>query len=253
MSTAWLVDGTDVRKYGYNIRSTDGWEGFPSTRIARNTHAFRHGDKLGARGWYEARRLTLAMDVFPTAADGTVTLAAEEHIQDNLDALFGLFHTPGRLITLQKQYGTGPVTRQIQGAITDAFDVRSGVGPQGRTFVARFELPYPFWHELPIVNLTSQTGAPSVSNGGNAPVADWVMTFTAAGRVTWPDGSWIEVDSVAGGNVVVDAGAMTVTQAGSPADARLSQGQEWWPDFEPGSNSMTITATVNISYYPSFF
>lgn len=251
--TGWSLNGTDLRRYGYNIRSTAGWDGYPGSRIVRSSRGFQHGDFLGTKGFYVPKRFSIALDVFPSNPDGTVTLQPEAHIQANLDSLMGLLHSYDRKVTIQKSFGVGPTIREAEVAVLDAFDVGSGFGPYGRTLVMRFEMLWPMWHQLPDVNLTSQTGSPNVTNSGNAPVGDYVMTFTAAGRVTWPNGEWLEVDSVAGGNVIVDAGAATVTQAGSPADARLTQGQPWFPDFEPGVNAMTVTATINLDYYHAFF
>lgn len=253
-TTGWDLDGTDLRRIGYNIRTADGWDAFPASRAAALEHPFRHGEELSDRVFYKARDVSLAIMVLPTAPDGSVTLSGLEHVRANLDALMGLFHGRTGLRTLTQTLPDGSTQRQAKVRVVDSFVVNGlGGNDAARLFVARLRMPYPFWSELPAKNVNG-TGSLVLANGGNAPIQNAVITFSTAGRLTHDaTGDYLEVDSVAGGSVVVDLGAWTVTQAGSPADARLSYNRGWLMEFDPGNNGLTATATVSIDYYDSYF
>jgi hypothetical protein len=250
--TGWQIDGNDLRTVGYNIGTTDGWDSLPSRRQHDIEVPYRHGSITQFPKFYQPRDIALVMQVLGTNAAGAVVSSPLEHVQENLDNLLEWFGKDGLRTLTRTMPDTTTRTAQIE--VLDGFPVRSGPGIS-RAFVAICRMPYPFWHGT-VVNDTGKTGSTSITNAGNAPMQDAVITFTAAGKITHDaSGDWIDCSSVAGGNVIVDMSAYpwTIKQAGADADGLLTWNNPWWLNFQPGVNNLTITATVDIDHYPSWF
>ncbi len=246
--TGWDIDGTDLRTLAYDIRDTDDWDSFPASKYGVQRHPFRTGFGISDKTFYRERHLNLNMAVFPQNTSGQVTTSPLEHMQDNIDTLLGLFHSSG-LLTITRTLPDGLTTRVIEGKVLNSFQVKQ-LGTFLKRFTVRLDLPYPFWRQGSVKNVNG-TGALVLTNNGNAPIHNAVITFTTAGRLTVnATGDYIE-SSAAG--VVVDLGAWTVTQGGSPADNLLSDyNRPWFVDFQPGANSLTATGTVSIDFYDSY-
>jgi hypothetical protein len=107
-----------------------------------------------------------------------------------------------------------------------------------------------YWREQ-----TQRTGVnpiPTITNGGDAPVADAIYTFSGFNgtqRLTHtPSGDYIEiVADTTVNSVVVDLLAGTVTQAGSPVPtvSELSSPRGIW--LQPGSNAMSLSGSGSVA------
>lgn len=247
MSTGWDIDGTDLRTLGYEFSVADGWDSFPASRFSAIDHPFRTGNEIGAKTLYGPRNLTFSMWVFPQDITGEVTTSPLEHLQDNLDTLFGVFHSDSPLLITRTM--PDATTRTINGRVLQAFQVRGG-NSLVRKFVARINLPYPFWKAGTVKNVTG-TGAQSVVNLGNAPIHNALITFTTAGRLTI-DSSGDYIDASAAG-VIVDLAAWTIEKpAGTPADNLLSHNRAWLVMFGAGTTAVTATGTIDIDFFDSY-
>lgn len=249
MSTGWSIEGTDLRTLGYDIEASDDWDSFPGSKYNKVQHPYRTGMAVGTR-FYSERYLALSMLVLPRPPSGPLTVTPLEHLQTNIDTLLGLFHS-NPSITVTKTLPDGSTTRTIEAVTVDSFTIKDSFeNSLVRRFTARMLLPYPFWDQGSQKNVTG-IGSLALTNNGNAPIHNAVVTFNSVGRLTVDaTGDYIEAS---GTNVIVDMGAWTVTQTGSPADNLLTHNRPWLVLFQPGTNNLTATANVDIDFYDSYF
>jgi hypothetical protein len=257
--TGWQVGAIDVRDGRFNISTLDGWDSMPSRRGANIEIPLRHGAVSVPSKFYKQRTLTLNIIVLPNDASGAVTHTngARAHIRENLDVLLGALYSDS-LISVQRVEpaypGAGTVTWEALCEVLDVIPVRSGAGLT-RLMAVRFKIPRPFWRILPEV---TGGGTPSVSNIGNAPVDDMVVTFTGGTNpklTNTTTGEFLMITDAMANPVVVDVGERTVKQLGAPVDAVLSHAPGRWLEFVPGTNSLSLTGggTVSIDFYSKTF
>jgi len=86
-----------------------------------------------------------------------------------------------------------------------------------------------------------------VNNPGNAPVNDMIITFDTTGSVSL---GGVAISSTAAG-LQVDVGQRRVISAHT--DAQWDFDEQWLMEFQPGNNSLSATATVDITFYPGYF
>lgn len=259
--TGWSIGGLNLRDGRFEIDVTDGWDAMPARRGSNIEIPYRHGSLVVPEKFYRPKRMLLSVLVLPHDASGAVTHAegARAHIRENLDDLFGALYSDA-LISLQRTEpdypGAGTVTWESLVEVTEVVPVDSAIGVLARRVLLRLTMPSPFWRILP--EKTGET-PPTVTNDGNAPVSDMVITFTggATPRLTnSTTGDYIEIADAAMANpVTVDVGARTVTQNGSPADALLVRARDRWMEFAPGANSLALTGggSVSIDFYSKAF
>jgi len=265
-STGWTVQGTDLRTLAFNIRTSTGWDSWPGKRASQTPAIpYRHGIHIPDRLWYNHREVSLSMIVLSTAASGAVTHAEGRHghVRQNLDTLFGLFHSqsPLSLITTVPEVGGGTLQRKLLVHVIDAFDVAAGPGFL-RLFVVRMRSAWPFWRETSQNLKNGITGTTTFATGGNAPVADALITFNYGvgavnPRLTHDDtGDYMEITgAIPTGGVEVDVGARTVIKKsdGSNYDSYLVVSSPWWFEFAPAS-TVNVTASgttpnIDVEWY----
>ncbi len=235
-----------LRTLGYNLATTRGWEHWPGKRGRDLELPGMDGALYLPNKPYAPGRLSLALFVLPVdPATGAVTTSPEEHIQANLETLFGLLHSTD-LISVKRSVDGGTTQREALVEPIDAIPVDS-LGAVARGLVARFVIPGVWWRVLPQV-----TGAgASVNPGGSAPVHDAVYTLSGTDvEVSNPlNGERIKVNG--GGTTVVDCAARTVKQGGSDWRANFERDTNRWMVLEPGvTNNLSVTGgTVSIDYY----
>ncbi len=249
-----------VRDPRFNIQTIDGWDSYPSRRGENVEVPFRHGSFYVGRKYYQPRGFSLAIMVFPVNTSGVVahTNGGRAHIRENISALMGELYS-NDLISVQRDEpdypGAGIVTYEAMCEVTDVVPVQSNIGALDRLFAPRFNMPVPFWRVLP--KKTGQS-TPSVSNGGNAPVTDMVITLTGGTNPVLTNtttGEILTVTDAMAAPVIVDVGARTVTQSGAAADALLEPSEDHWMEFVPGTNSLTLGGggSVSIDFYDKEF
>lgn len=249
MSTGFTLSGTNLRNLAYNMHTVDGWDSFPSARTSRTQYPFRHGEIISTETFYNARDISLGMLVLPfDPTTGTVTSSPLQHIQENLDTLFGLFGQPGNLPLIRTMPDGSQ--RQSNIKVIETFDVAQHVGDT-RIFVARLRMAMPFWAELPVVSLPNQSGSIVLVNNGNAPVGDFSIHFDGAGSITH---SSLGDSMVATGEATVSMYEWSITDNSQvPADNLVTCNSPWMFRLVAGNNSLSITGSVDITYYHSWF
>lgn len=250
-ATQWTVGSLALRDAAIDIIDTSGWEGFPGRRgsnieIPGVTGSFFVRDKP-----YPERSFSLALVVFPWDSTGAVTTTPGQHIQTNIDTLFDEL-TANVLISVQKSVDAGP-TREALCEVVNTIDVGPyGSHPYARAFVVQFNVPDAFWRELP--QITGE-GPPSTTPGGNAPVHDPVVTLnggTDTRLTNTTNGDWVEITGALGGTpVIIDVGARTVTQGGTPIKDRFRTNNRRWFTLFTATNNLSVSGggTASIDYY----
>ena len=260
MSTEWRIGSLDIRNKAFNIVSADGWDAYPPRRGSDIVIPFRHGSYSTGRKFYDPREVVLGILIMPFNTAGAVTHAegGSAHIRENKRNLFAELYA-NDLISVQRDEpaypGAGIVTYEAMCYVADMTPVREAQGKLARLFIPRFISPDPFWRILPE---QTSVGTPSVTNNGIAPVADMVITFTGGTDpklTNTTTGEWIQITDGMASPVTVDVGLRTVTQGGSPADALFTKSHDWWMEFVPGVNSLSLTGggSVSIDFYDKDF
>lgn len=243
--TGFTLNGLDLRTLAHNIDSVNGWDSFPGVKSAGVEYAFTHGEYLGGRRFYRAREIDLNMVILTTDSTGVVTTSPEEHLEENVDTLLGALHNSFGPITLTRTMPSGAVRTAAVRPI-DFVRFGSFQGPLLRAATLTLRMGYPFWHGA-ADSYTGGTG--TVTNDGNAPVNDMVITFTTAGRITHDDtGDYIESDSA---GLVVDVGTGVITGGDS---GEIHSNNPWFLQLEPGDNDITVTGgNKTINFFPGYF
>jgi hypothetical protein len=260
-TTGWTIAGTDIRTLALQVLSVDGWAGFPGKRGAQVQIPHRHGAITTPKKFYMPMQFALAVVILPYSTTGTVTHAEGElgHIQENLDTLLGLLHSDSLISVVKSVPASGGGTEN-RTALCEVLDVIPVSKHRGitREIVIPFQSPDPFWRGT-LVNDDANAGSFSINPGGNAPVADWVLTLKGGTdqRLTFPGSLYVEMSGAApAAGFEIDAAARTITNltSGNPADNLFSRTAEW-PELAPNvSNSLTLTGggTVDVDYYPKY-
>jgi hypothetical protein len=249
--TDWSINGTSLRTRGYNIEVVDGWDQFPARRGGSIGVAHRHGSFVNPRRTSEPRIITLAVRVLPVdATTGLVSTTGPEHLQENLDIVLGLLWGSAELLISRVMPDAS--TREINAEVLSAVDA-TATPTSTRLLIVELECAYPFWHETPIIADDGNSGAFTLTNNGNAPIGDAVVTFSGISKLTHDDtGDFIEI--TAGAGVVVDVGARTILDGATPVDNDFLTNSPWWIEIAPGLNNFTLTGagTVDIDYFDSW-
>ena len=246
MSTGVTLNGTDLRTLGYNIEVLDGLDAWPGLNISGTERAFEHGAIYDHElAVYRPRSLVLALTILPQdPVTGLVVSSPLQHVEENLQTIMGLLHRRTGISTLVKTLPSG-ATREALVIPQDAFPISKQRHGKTARLGIRFEVPYPFWHgdaNTP----ANQSGSFSITNEGNAPVADAVITFVTAGTLTHtPHGDAVS-SSEAG--VVVDCRNKTFLNGSTRKDGVANATKPRIIQLEPGVNQCTATGTVSFSF-----
>lgn len=273
--TGWTLEGTSLRDFSVTLKTIDGWDSFPGKRGGNSTVPFVHGEYSVPRKFYEARDLGLVLEVLPYQPAGGQTVTTLEHLQTNVDKVLGLLHSRDSLLTLSRTMPDASV-RQLEVEVINAVPVLTGQSKFTRQIAVQFRAPNPFWRETPIntvtqIDITTTSQNIAVVTGGNAPIHDAVIRFTATAAVTspklsWPSGATPEyvsyVGTVGAGDwIEFDCGARTAYfDDGSRADSGVDFAYAHWIELPP-ADSFNMTATcgsasdwdVSINWYDKWF
>lgn len=110
----------------------------------------------------------------------------------------------------------------------------------------------PYWKEGGNQDTDTISGADTMVVGGNREVYDAVLVFAGDGTFTHSGLGWSLTITGSGGAVTVDLGARTVSEGGNPADNLLTRNNRAWGWFVPGSNSVTSSASVGVTWRSSW-
>lgn len=274
-TTGWSLNGVDLRTLAVNVRTIDGWDTFPARRGDNVTIPYSHGELSIPQKWFDARDISMSFEVLPYNTSGGQTVTSLEHLQDNVDQLLGLFYKQKDFSTLTRTMPDGSV-RTLEVEVLNVVPVIQGQSFLTRTVAAQFRVPNPFWRETPI-NTVTQAGITGTSQniavvtGGNAPIHDMKIRFTATSAVSspkieWPSGTtpeYLKYSGTIGAGkwIEFDCGERTVVwDDGSRADSGIDFSYAWWIELPPAS-SFNMTATcgaasnwdVKLDWYDKWF
>lgn len=249
MPTGWTLSGTDLRTNGYNLRTTSGWDSFPGLKMPVYENGLDHGSRVlqkSPRYVYKPKTVFLGMDIFPfDKTTGDVLTTAEEHIEENLHEIISLLHSPtGAALPVTKTLASGLV-KSTEVYPIDMIPI-NGENGLIRAVTLILEMPYPLWHGVLKAN-PSLSGTFNLTNDGNAPVADFEITFTSAATLTH-NPSGLAITSDAAGLVYnIRSGIVS-----GGVDSDVTVDEYWVMEMQPGVNSFTTTAGVGIDFYDGY-
>ena len=116
---------------------------------------------------------------------------------------------------------------------------------------------FPYWKQGGQESTNAVSGADTITNGGNRGVYDAVLVFSGDGTFTHSGLGWVIEVTGSAAPVTVDLGARTVVESGAPAINRIRRTPATdaggvWGWFTPGSNSVTSTVGVTVTWRDSY-
>lgn len=245
--TGWSLAGQSLRTPGWEILDVDGWDTYPVWEGGDVNVANMHGRVINTRRFAGPRSISIPMIILPyDPTTGAQSSAPEVHLQQNVETLLGLLYGHHSELTIVRTM-PDTSTRTITGEVRQAIPITGRGG--ARLLDIELECAYPFWHGAALSDL-GNSGSFTVTNNGNAPIADAVFTFSTAATLTHDDtGDVFEI--LSGTNTVVDAGARTIQRASVDVDNDFKLGDSgYWIELLPGDNDFTLSAgTVDITGY----
>lgn len=256
--TGWTADGNNLRTKGYNIQSRPQWEGMGGLRGGPLEVAYMDGVQLADGLPYRENVLTFEMLIWgrnPTT--GAIDTTNWEHLEDNLDAVKGIFST-GSEIDLRRTMASGDI-RQVLGRCYTGVPARRVV-QGGEIILLPVGVLVPEGTYRDITGGTagesdtsntalSGSGNFALAVGGNAHTAP-VITVDATSTVsdfslTFPDGAVLAYNDEgatipASSQLIIDCAAREVTLDGSPGDVGLSSAKRSYWAWLDGGGSNTI-------------
>jgi hypothetical protein len=245
----FTIDGVSLGTYAHMIEVVRGLDVLAGRVRNAATVAFRHGTIPTADWYFDEKVLPLVITVAPWDADGDLThgVGDQGHLRDNLDELLHLFGKRSlldvrRLVPSEES----DELLELQAYATVGKTVLVDGGPVHRQFAVDLILPYPFWHELPVVELAEDTSH-TFTTGGTAPVADMVYVLAGDGTVSDDLGHEFTI-SGSSGPVTVDVGAREVYEGGLLAMSLfdLDGGRDNWVEW-PARTEVEVTSTVAVA------
>jgi hypothetical protein len=237
--------------YHLHPYSWDGLFGFPGRR-GENVPIIGQPGRYRAAKMAEQRVGTLGLLIRPQDSAGRIITTACQHEEANQDLILSLVGAES-LQMLEWDMCDGTM-RYLEVEFVDAMPIAhrpSGARELPITYVA----PYPAWRGADVV--TPITGTVAVNPGGNAPVDDCLLSFSAAGTLTNAlTGEAVQIDPGGGGAVTIDCWTGEVTQGGAPAQNRVvSVNSARILHLVPAvANSLTASAgTITVTHRPTWW
>lgn len=251
----WQIraDGTVLATFASAVETADDLDNLPDRRFQAHHVANRHGIWMPEDGgFYDARTFPLLIWVAGCDVDGQVTHpnGVHGHLRENVDNLHAIFGKRG-YVTLQRDLPfrdvLDPATLTVEAEVL----IRSKVTSRKRDGAVRALavnclLPWPFWHELPVIAVDA--GDPAFTTGGTLPVANQILVFAGDGTLTDDHGADIEIAGSTAA-VTVDIRKGEVYQSGVLRMDLLRLGTdplEHWMEW-PARTSVTLTADVGVA------
>lgn len=254
------IDGNVMATYARAIEDLTGRDTVAARRLA-DLHAagvdgtYPHPD--GGPALFTSKTQRLRIWVSPFDADGNITHTngPRAHLRENLDNLMRILAGSSRdTHTIQWIDPTPTATRTLENT------ARIAVIPTGGSrLIRRFDIiltyPWPFFRDITtgLQTLGPFTGAQSFTPLGTAPLADLVLTCTAAGRLTHNEtAEYVEVESIPSTSVIItQRPPRSVTSGGADARHVFWSSHAHGLRFDAGTlANLTITGTWQIDYYP---
>lgn len=208
----------------------------------------RPGGTLVGDGLGLVRFITLPLLITRWSTTGKGSLVASSYgkqLWDNTDLILGYLANPDGFYLEVDDPETG--TRFTQCFTPNPSPISQ---IEWRRMSIPIVSPWPYWSEGGNELTNTGTGAGSLTNNGNVPIYDAILTFSGAGTFTNSTAGWTITVSAA---CVIDLGNRTVQVAGVNSDglmtARTSRDWGW---FEVGANTLARSVSVTVTYREQF-
>jgi hypothetical protein len=248
----WTFGGLDLSSYAYLVRKVTGADDFPALRGEDPSFAGLPG-RLSLGKLEDARRLALALYVFPKDASGAlVEPTAVRQARANLDALYAILGKGGQQALVRVLPDATSRTAQAEVvAVSDFSDEASGLV---LGLVADFWLADPYFYGADVTDeraIPSSPTAFTLTNPGTVRGHRVRITFT--GPITNPrvtqvtTGIWVQYTGavLSGDNLVIDCEAFTALNDGVNAIGAITHsGAYEFFRVEAGANALSVTGSA---------
>lgn len=256
LSPTGITGGVSINDAGITVDDWSALFGSAGISGAMQTINGRWGGSVSGDRLGRERYPILSMLITGRTSICPPVGSREERLQENTDTFMQLLTDPnGNYIEVDMPDGT---TRFLHVVNLDPADFNQP--SYLRRMAAPLASEMAYWKEGGNQGSQVISGGDTIVVGGNREVGDAVLVFSGDGSFTCttPGGeTWTLTVSGSGSAVTVDLGARTVMESGShglnllrriPA---VGKGKIWgW--FEPGSNTVTSTVSVTVTWRDSW-
>lgn len=247
------LDDLILATFSHHVETLTGLRTVPQRRRKTRYTASRHGSD-DFDPFFDELRLPIDISLWPWDEDGgeVAVFGAVGQLQANWDDLVAVVTKRGPVDVRQ----TLPVVDPEESG-ESVLEVQA-YGRFDRTVMATTShsrwristdlvLPWPFWHELPKVELAADTSH-SFITGGTAPIANMRLIFSEDATVTHTEtGHKIGIEGMDGTQVIVDVRQRKVFQDGQLAMGLLRlDGPDYWMEW-PARSQVTLSASAPVA------
>lgn len=245
----WLVDGTSLMTYAYNIATLTGRERLPP-KVGDNIRIPYRNGRIWKPKTYDQQVITLGMWVIGCDVTGHVPVNSRGQFNSNLRALRKLFAPTGRQLQLQRvmQYLTGVETHTAQGECSGQMDMTASTIRAGSLSVD-ITMADPWWYGPQIIT-TLAAGTTTIASPGDVEATAMTILFTGpltnprlTNQSLSPVVNITYLGSIASGQTVtLDCTAFTaLNQVSTSVIGSITHsGSLRWMLLEPGNNTMVL-------------
>lgn len=246
-----VMDG--VRYLVTRPRGTAVAAGFRDTS---HVVGWRHGLYDETDPYLDAKYMGLRIEVHAVGADGGRTANPYAHLRKNWADLIAVLKKRGKIDVRQfidadpdeSESSDEPVELQGYARSMQVIELTDDSNPLVWALEVELRFAYPWWHELPKVELTAGTSHQVVTD--DAPIADPVFVFSGDGTLTDNLTLGHSIGIVgSSGAVTVDVGKKEVYEGGELAMGLLRLGDdapEHWLEW-PANTTVDVSSTVNVA------
>ena len=225
---AWTADGSALLDHATFVRQVN--VGASSKRNTNLMFAYMDGEYSPAQKFYTGADVLLEVGV----------INSDDNTYYHLSQLQKMLGKSSGLVTLTQ---TDHVSA---GTVSADVELLSDPRPTQDRFTYIFPLRNPEGSWYGGVNTAFGT-TPSITTGGDRPINDMIITFSAAGTASHVHAFGTSSLEWAGsGTAIVDVGAKTVVQGSSYVDADFVPSDPWWWRFAEAS-SISVSSSVSIT------
>lgn len=247
LAASGIAGGLSINNTAFHVFDWSGVFGHVGSSLAPAEVSGRPGAFLTGDGLGRPRILNLNMEINRLNATGGLTLpTGAEQLWANTDTFLTQLVSGGYL-----EIDLPDTTKRF--LLVKSFDPASIAQPRiNRRLSPVLFSTWPYWKLGGNESTDTISGADTLVIAGLVSVYDAVLVFAGDGTFTNSTNGWSLTITGSTGAVTVDLGNRTVMQAGIPADQLLTRTDRDWGWFTVGSNSVTSSASVVVTWRNQF-